>query len=307
MRISVFAAAVVFGATILAATVADGKKGDRLTSAPLDAADILIDFLSDKRWGTGSYWVEPSIGGRNYDLQPPGPSWPQGPRQGWLQSWLTGRGSLFFPDGKYDGEFLRGVPHGQGTWTDNTKHLKYVGEFVEGQAHGQGTAYSIPDGSIIASGKWQNGTFIGRRAEAPPFKPGTTTSAPSGAVEVGLVSDLGTFKVPVEINGAITLHFTLDSGAADVSIPADVVMTLIRTGTIKESDFLGEREYVLADGSIVKSRILRIRSLKVGDRVIENVVGSEADVRGGLLLGQSFLKNFSSWSIDNSRKVLVLN
>jgi hypothetical protein len=36
-------------------------------------------------------------------------------------------------------------------------------------------------------------------------------------------------------NDAITLDFTIDSGAADVSIPADVVMTLMRTGTINEA------------------------------------------------------------------------
>ena len=39
----------------------------------------------------------------------------------------------------------------------------------------------------------------------------------------------GTLLVPVLINGRITLDFTVDSGAADVSIPADVVSTLNRT------------------------------------------------------------------------------
>jgi hypothetical protein len=61
----------------------------------------------------------------------------------------------------------------------------------------------------------------------------------------------GTFVIPVLINGQITLNFTIDSGAADVSIPADVVSTLIRTGTIQESDFVGKKTYRLADGSSV--------------------------------------------------------
>jgi len=39
----------------------------------------------------------------------------------------------------------------------------------------------------------------------------------------------GTLLVPVLINDRITLDFTVDSGAADVSIPADVVSTLNRT------------------------------------------------------------------------------
>ena len=65
-------------------------------------------------------------------------------------------------------------------------------------------------------------------------------------------------------------------------------MTFLRTGTLKDSDFLGTQTYVLADGSSVPSQTFRIRMLKVGDRVIENVIGSVADVRGSLPLGQSF-------------------
>jgi hypothetical protein len=34
---------------------------------------------------------------------------------------------------------------------------------------------------------------------------------------------------------ALKVDFIVDSGASDVSIPADVVLTLIRTGTIKKA------------------------------------------------------------------------
>ena len=44
----------------------------------------------------------------------------------------------------------------------------------------------------------------------------------------------GRFVVPVLINGEITLKFLVDSGATDVNIPADVVMTLKRTGTLSD-------------------------------------------------------------------------
>jgi predicted aspartyl protease len=133
-------------------------------------------------------------------------------------------------------------------------------------------------------------------------------SPPRGGGEaVPMVREGGTFKVPVTINGQLTLDFTVDSGAADVSIPADVVMTLWRTGSIVEDDFLDSQTYRLADGSTVPSRRFRIRALKVGGRVLENVVGSIAPVTGSLLLGQSFLTRFKSWSIDNQRQALVLS
>jgi hypothetical protein len=45
----------------------------------------------------------------------------------------------------------------------------------------------------------------------------------------------------------------------------------------------------------------------VGNREITNVTASIAPVKGGLLLGQSFLRQLGSWSIDNRRGVLVLD
>jgi hypothetical protein len=128
-----------------------------------------------------------------------------------------------------------------------------------------------------------------------------------GTTVVPMVPDGGTFAVPVTINDQISLKFVVDSGASDVSIPADVVMTLVRTETITDADFLGKQTYRMADGSTVPSQRFVIRSLKVGDKTLENVTGSIAPVSGALLLGQSFLSRFKSWSIDNQRKALILN
>jgi clan AA aspartic protease (TIGR02281 family) len=123
---------------------------------------------------------------------------------------------------------------------------------------------------------------------------------------VPMVMEGGVYTIPVLINNAITIHFIVDSGASDVTVPSDVVSTLIRTGTITSTDFTGTQQYTLADGSTVKSNTFRIKSLKVGDIVIENVTASVADSAGVLLLGQSFLSRFKSWSIDNATHSLVL-
>ena len=66
---------------------------------------------------------------------------------------------------------------------------------------------------------------------------------------VTLRKEGGTFVVPVEINGAITLDFTVDSGADHISVPLDVYSTLRRKGTIKDSDVIGEQTYTSWDGS----------------------------------------------------------
>jgi len=81
---------------------------------------------------------------------------------------------------------------------------------------------------------------------------------------------------------------------------------LLRTGTLQKDDFIGTETYKLADGSKAPSATFRIRSLTANKVEIGNVKASVAPAAGELLLGQSFLGRFKSWSIDNAQQALVL-
>lgn len=175
---------------------------------------------------------------------------------------------------------------------------KYAGEIMRGAPHGVGGQFNA-DGSIARLGNWSGGSFVGADFATP-----SPRSAPAAVIT--MEKDLGTYVVPATINGSLSLKFVVDSGASDVSIPADVFLTLLRTKTVDDRDFVGDQTYVLADGSRVKSKKFRIRSLKVGNKVVENVIASISAVQGELLLGQSFLGQFRSWSIDNVKHVLIL-
>jgi clan AA aspartic protease (TIGR02281 family) len=127
------------------------------------------------------------------------------------------------------------------------------------------------------------------------------------AESIPLIREHGTFVVPVVINDKLTLNFTIDSGASDVSIPTDVFSTLTRTGTVTKSDFLDTQVYELADGSKQTSQRFRMRSLRIGNVELKNVIASVAPSAGSLLLGQSFLSRLKAWSIDNGRQLLVFD
>ena len=152
-------------------------------------------------------------------------------------------------------------------------------------------------------------------ASAPPLRtpalPSVATAPPdhvtlADPASIRMEKEGGVYVVPVRFNDMITLNAIVDSGAGDMSIPADIVSTLMRTKTITDQDFLGQQTYVLADGSRVPSQQFRIRSLKVGNITIENVVASIGSVNGEILLGQSFLNRFKSWSVDNEQHTLTL-
>jgi clan AA aspartic protease (TIGR02281 family) len=229
-----------------------------------------------------------------------------------------GRGTLSFANGdQYVGDFRNDQRDGNGSYI-YANGEKFVGQYHDGKRNGAGTLYG-PSGAILARSTWVDGVIAGRApgptqprpappvmASVTPTAPVPAAASPAGRSEIGVKRRAGTFAVPVEINNVMTLDFTIDSGAADVSVPNKVVAQLLRSGALRRSDFAGTQDYRLADGSTMTSRTFRLRQLKVGDRVVENVLASEGGETGSLLLGQSFLSRFKSWSINNHKQVLVL-
>ena len=263
----------------------NGKANGQGTIKLADGDKYVGEFKDNKFSGSGTYYV------RNDNKY-----------VGQFKIGKTnGQGTYTFGEGplkgaKYVGEFNDGKYNGQGTFTFPNGN-KYVGDYKDGLPNGPGIEYAA-DGSITAQGIYENGKL--KNAETAPPQASANTH------RVQMIKDGGTYIVPVLINEVLTLHFVVDSGAADVTIPADVAMTLIRTGTIKEGDFIGSQKYQLADGSLIDSAQFTLRSLKVGDQIVENVRASIGGTKGSLLLGQSFLEKFKSWSMDNASHELVL-
>jgi clan AA aspartic protease (TIGR02281 family) len=116
----------------------------------------------------------------------------------------------------------------------------------------------------------------------------------------------GVYSVPVQVNGALAIDFVLDTGASMVMIPADVALTLKRTGTVTAGDELGKTEYELADGSIVEHRRILLRSLQIGSRKLRDVEGIVGGVKSTLLLGQSALRQLEPWRLDTRSGQLII-
>lgn len=125
--------------------------------------------------------------------------------------------------------------------------------------------------------------------------------------EIPLERQGNTYSVTALVNGIIPIPFVLDTGAGDVLLPADVVFTLLRTGTLRSSDFTSYRPYILADGRELPSAQFKIRELKVGRHTARDVISGVGRLGSDALLGQSFLSRFGSATIDYKRNVLVLS
>jgi aspartyl protease family protein len=162
-----------------------------------------------------------------------------------------------------------------------------------------------------------NGSDVNRCGEiiiAAGAPSGALASAPPGGVRVSrdgkeiipLEPINGVYLVPGVINGVVSAKFLVDTGAAVVVIPAALVKSLVDSGFITQADFLGERNFRVANGSAMQAQAVRLRSLQVGNVVVENVEAGVFPDNAPLLLGQSFLRRLKSWSMDTTAHTLTI-
>ena len=136
---------------------------------------------------------------------------------------------------------------------------------------------------------------------------GYRTNAAASGDEVTLIQNGGVFEVPVIVNDVLKINFIIDSGASDVSISPDVALTLLKAGTISQAEWLPGAHYAFADGSSAKSERFKIRSLRIGGRILHDVTCSIAQkIEAPLLLGQSALHKLGSYQIDYRRGLLII-
>ena len=126
----------------------------------------------------------------------------------------------------------------------------------------------------------------------------------SGRTEIALLDTSHGYMLSSNIND-IPVYLQLDTGADDVCLSNETAAELVRLGALSGEYIGGFSRYRTANGSTGWSRNISIRKLKIGRSFAYNVKGSVGCAQS--LLGQTFLKRFGSYTIDNQRHVLILS
>lgn len=117
----------------------------------------------------------------------------------------------------------------------------------------------------------------------------------------------GVYKVPVTVNG-VPMKFILDTGASLISISATEADFMFKQGAITESDIIGQSKFQDANGDISPGDVIRLKSVQIGDRVLENVNANVVrSTKAPLLLGQSALSQFGKISVDYRRNIVTFD
>lgn len=113
-----------------------------------------------------------------------------------------------------------------------------------------------------------------------------------------------TYKVKIAF-GKKVRYALFDTGASDLCITKDLERELISQGLINQNDYLGTKEYQLADNRIVVAQMVVLNGIKIGDYVLNNVVAAILE-EGSVIVGLGLLNKFKNWSFNKVNLNLTL-
>ena len=118
---------------------------------------------------------------------------------------------------------------------------------------------------------------------------------------IQMVEDKGVYKVPCEVNG-LKVKMVFDTGAAAVSLSQSFAEMMLDNDYISKSDFVGQAKSITADGRIIDHTEITLRTVKIGDIILNNVrafVINSQDTP--LLFGQTAIQRLGEVSIKGDK------
>ena len=208
---------------------------------------------------------------------------------------LNGMGSIKYSDGSiYKGEILNFAKNGRGI-LNKLNGDSFEGSFKNDNIHGEGIWKYAKGGTL--KGTWIEGKFIS----------GPTLSNKNENKLNLIPTDGGVYELNVTFNRVLKIDMILDTGAAEVFLTPDIVLTLIKAKTIGEEDILEGGYFMDASGNVNKSVRFNMKEIKMGSITIENVsCGINTKLDGVNLFGLSALKKLKNIKFDFTNNTLEI-
>ena len=96
----------------------------------------------------------------------------------------------------------------------------------------------------------------------------------------------------------------------DKNVPSKMsirsVLVLLNKGAISKSDFKGDINKVLAEGSIANNAVFTIKDLRIASKTINDIdITVNHKLKQSLILGDDILSKFGDYRIDKQQKEIV--
>ncbi len=221
---------------------------------------------------------------------------------------FEGNGKYFYADGsRYEGEFKNGSFNGKGILYFASTGTRFEGSFIDDKRDGFGTEYYAKGGK--REGNWKNDEFL---PLAEILKSQSSSEILPAGINNSYVIKLvktesNVYEIPIKINNVLNINFIMDTGASELFITADVILTLLRTRTITDSDILDGGYYTDAQGNVNYNVRFNIKEIEIGGYKITNVAAGIADkLEANNLLGQNVLIQLKKFTIDFENETFTI-
>jgi peptidoglycan-associated lipoprotein len=153
---------------------------------------------------------------------------------------------------------------------------------------------------------------IVRNDYIPKSKPGKAVAPKIEVVEnpeenivpFSLTSD-GLPEATCYVNG-ITETFRYDKKETSFFISAATALRLLKTGVIDKTDFEGDAEKIIGEGSIAEKAIFNIKEIRVGNKTVRNIQATvNSKIKTTILFGENTLSKFGSFTIDEKESTII--
>lgn len=214
----------------------------------------------------------------------------------WKNNLFQGNGKLESNDTSYEGEWESGKENGYGILIYKTGE-KYEGKWKNGEKHGKGI-YFLKNGNKLV-GEWSNGNFIETEQSNDKIVAKEKIKMTK--------TDSGIYEIPISVNGTVTMNFIMDTGASEMFITPDILLTLYRNKTIDDSDLLEGKSYMVATGEVNEAVRFNIKELKIGNTVIKNISCAVSEnLEAPILLGSNVLARLGKVMLDFDNEVFYI-
>jgi peptidoglycan-associated lipoprotein len=124
------------------------------------------------------------------------------------------------------------------------------------------------------------------------------------ALEAGKGNSL---MIPSIMNG-YTVKVMYDRNDRGLIFSLAEAQRLLQAGAIAKSDFIGDANVILAEGSIKDKAVFKIKEMRIGQQTATNVEATVSHkITEGVIMGESTISIFGRFKLDENNKQLIFN
>jgi len=116
-----------------------------------------------------------------------------------------------------------------------------------------------------------------------------------------------TIEIPCIING-FNRKVVYEKSEKILSVSLEQALKLLQESAISKTDFKGDPEKILANGTIADKAVFTIKEMRIGNKVVTNVEATvNSKLKVPMMFGDTILSGFGQFSVNENKRQLIFS